>query len=572
MAIMGAIQYRKFDINKSFYFLLITIFVTIMTGELQAETCTSQEEAEGTCSMVPTYGDYCSVQNVTQCGADTADRVSPRPSTNPPPVNRRRVAPIPTRAINNRSATLPRPTRATRPTRPIANHRADRCQAPLKTFLPTWEDSLANNQNCTKHPNFWNCYLNGGETWANTSRRSNEWEWSGTNLAGTKKVGVTIRAKQSDVKLYLYTGKHYDEEMTVLNCKKGKTCRFRNIDMHRGLRAFNCQRENTASAALATVDIPMKEIMEGVSTGLDEKIKGKARRYYPMITSLTWVNAQKRCLHGTLGMGVNNKPGCKPQDNFEGKGYNGVDGQNKYRDEFLITKKIHFKPKDKYGFIDVPMFDISLYIWVQPVLKNTRFKLEFKDLHVGVGQRLTPLGIGANTFSDEQTIRNKIRDEFLSSFKELKEGTNITLAEDIAAQIESGIYAKAKSSVMEELNMSSSSAEVFTRNNVLGNKRRLQFTYFCDGAKETFAKDTLYETQDQVPNPACNLNPEDCKATITRNPPGFCNKFPDKCLIVTPPKIDPFLKVPNAKCSFKEGGKPVRYFLPRIILNFRRPF
>jgi hypothetical protein len=420
-----------------------------------ATTCTWDQENSGTCSIIPPDGDFCSVTNEVAC--DPASGA---------------------------------------------------CPTPVKTVLPNLTDSLANLEFCIDRGGVprWQCSIDSGaQSFGNTSRRSNWWFWASQKLKGASTLGVKVRAKDTAVKLYVYSDYHYEGDMMVVNCPRGQDCEFHNVSFPKGILSFACQREFFDNTPLATVPIPTKPILDAASVALDAKIAPHAEAYSATTSEIHWVNAQERCAHwGSTGAIYNGQPGCQETSFAHGEmSYLiGEDGENRYRDEILLVKSFNFKPPPVWG-LGIPSHPVSLFFFLRPILKDGNFHVELKDVYIRAMRADNTLPLELVGVSDLD-IQRKIQQGFLDVFNTTDATSGLTYAALVADMIEKGIYDAAFQQVMAKGIFKPGQEDLahdFVKNNVLGNKRRLQLTYTCDGSVTDYRSDVV------------NANAKDCGVT-----------------------------------------------------------
>jgi hypothetical protein len=258
---------------------------------------------------------------------------------------------------------------------------------------------------------------------------------------------IKIVAKDSDVRLYTFTGDYFDGDVNVHTCEQGHTCSWNFGWMANKAHSFICQREHEVGKML----LPTSPIGNDMAKMLDDKlessskIEDSATRYGRM----HWSTGLTRCEGFNL---------CGPDDT-----------QLAYHDELMFSFKSELDPE-----WSIKEYNVWVDFWLRPRVKGTKNPLL-------VSESAWHYQVESGIHSD------KIADGLESNIKKVFP----TLGETIT----DGIWAAVKKAVSNVQLL----ADAFMQNN-----ERIVFTYACHGSHvdEVFVKNlgtSLTAEQRDVP-------------------------------------------------------------------------
>jgi hypothetical protein len=179
--------------------------------------------------------------------------------------------------------------------------------------------------------------------WGTSSRRAigEELNYSGSPVYKNME-SVRIRAMDTGVRFYAYTGDNMDGVFQVVGCSKGHTCTWTFGSMKNRARSFNCQRDLDSWVVIPTVDIA-----DTITQELDAEIPKSSKIDNSTIKygRLGWTNYRSRCER--LGIGC------------------GGTWQDKYRDTLEFTAKLGLDPHPAWWY---KQYDAWITFWLRPEL------------------------------------------------------------------------------------------------------------------------------------------------------------------------------------------------------------
>lgn len=196
--------------------------------------------------------------------------------------------------------------------------------------------------------------------WSTSSRRAigDELDYAGGPVYENAE-SLRIRAFDSDVAFYAYTGDNMDGVFQVVRCSQGHTCNWTFGSMKNRVRSFNCQRD------LDGVEIPTADIADTLTAQLDNEIpqSGKIDNSTIKYGRLGWTNVRARCERTGVGCGGNWK--------------------HKYKDTLEYIGKLGLDPHPAWWF---KQYDAWLTFWLNPELfgGNREFRIEETWYHIKV--------------------------------------------------------------------------------------------------------------------------------------------------------------------------------------------
>jgi len=233
---------------------------------------------------------------------------------------------------------------------------------------------------------------------------------------------LKIRAMDSDVVFYAYTGRWMDGDFQAVRCKEGNVCTWNYGWMRNQMRSFNCQRELNSF-----FEIPTNEIADEITLTIDSELPkdGNIKNAWIRHGRMFWTNVRSRCERTNVG--------CK----------NGW--EQKYDDilEFNYKGEVDVKWIAKH-------YDVWIDFWFEPQLigRDDEFHVDETYWRIRVEGGL---------------VSNKVLNGVAGEVQPLFDGGSDDIGETVTDTIYDGLVAQA-----------GVFADAFWKNN-----RRVEMTYRC---------------------------------------------------------------------------------------------
>ena len=201
-----------------------------------------------------------------------------------------------------------------------------------------------------------------GDSWGNTSVRRDKSRMSSQPFNGSLRR-VEIRAVESAVAFYAYTGNEFDGKVHATYCPKGQTCSV-TWQGQVGLDSFICQREFADKANPTSVDelgnpsLPLAQVVEEFGDGFDEEVESsdQVEAYVDLDTAIRWRSrvTTRRFLGGTTTW------------------------SDRYRDDLVFYKKFLMQ------IAGLSTYVVDVKIFINPSVASQRFAFDYLGHHVSI--------------------------------------------------------------------------------------------------------------------------------------------------------------------------------------------
>jgi hypothetical protein len=235
--------------------------------------------------------------------------------------------------------------------------------------------------------------------------------WGATSVRGAGKSELTsavyenaesvrIRAFDSDVVLYVFSGEHFDGEFQALRVNRGNERDWRYGSMRNKIRSFICQRDDFIPANLSGLTeflknslLPSYFIADPITAKIHASVRSQKDRFYNgkidlKYGRLSWTTRYNTCRE------INCASPKTPQDkyldflkySYKATGRLKADGKNY---DMYIT--LWFQPKLDKGSLTFTerawKVDVSNWIWHNKI--QDAIESQVKSQYDGLGQELT---------------------------------------------------------------------------------------------------------------------------------------------------------------------------------------